>query len=356
MYLPFIKWYVPACMLLLSYIAAAQQDTSQTCAAHCCQTDPTPSGIMISHIHKKHEWMFSYRYMHMSMGNMQSGTQKVSDNTVFQNYLMSSISMHMDMHMLMAMYGLTNKLTLMGMVSYNVNSMIMSMLPGTQQMQMMDGMTMGTAAMDMHMTTSGFGDIKLNALYGLINNINHHLLVSGGVSIPTGSLNNKGKDSSMYAGTRLPYIMQLGSGTWDVLPVISYLYRKGNIAWSSQLSGVVRTGNNNFNYKLGNEATFNNWVSLRWSRFFSSTARVEGYISDRIHGQDASLYANYEPSANPLNYGGRRVSGFVGTSFYPGFFPNSRIAAEYGIPFYQYLNGPQMKLRSALNLSLNLLF
>jgi hypothetical protein len=46
------------------------------------------------------------------------------------------------------------------------------------------------------------------------------------------------------------------------------------------------------------------------------------------------------PDADPRNYGGERLDGFIGASFPVG--PLS-LGVEGGIPLYQYLNGLQLK-------------
>lgn len=330
-----------------------QSDSLVCCHECCCEMDPTPAGMMISHIHKKGQWMFSYRFMNMNMGDMQVGTDKVSDESIFSKYLMSSGRMYMNMHMLMGMYGLTNRLTLMGMLHYNTVSMDMKMMPGTTHVH--NGVVMGNE-MDMRMKTNGLSDAKLHALYGLINEKRHHLLVSAGVNIPLGSVDRKGGSSSMYPDQRFPYAMQLGSGTWDILPGVSYMFQKGIFTWSSQVTAVIRTGQNRIGYRLGDEVTTNHWAAFSWAKNFSSSLRFEGSIMDNIRGQDASLYAGNEPAANPYNYGGKRVSGFVGTNFHfrKGFLTGNRIGVEYGIPFYQDLFGPQMGMKSSLYASWSL--
>ena len=86
------------CLSGLAFISLGQQDCETSCATSCCATDPTPAGVMISHLHPKKQFMLSYRYMSMQMGHMQSGTQRVSDMQVYNTYVMSSSSMRMDMH------------------------------------------------------------------------------------------------------------------------------------------------------------------------------------------------------------------------------------------------------------------
>lgn len=353
------KWYALLCLSAFSFKTFAQEEIAASCSGCCCLKDPTPAGVMISHIHKKNEWMLSYRFMHMGMGKMLSRAQVQTDEKIFDSYLMSSRHMRMDMHMLMAMYGLSDKLTLMGMLNYSAASMQMSMPEGTAHTHQMDGMDMGdNVSINMDNSSSGIGDIKLHALYGLIDGVDHHFVLSAGVSLPTGSIQVKGKTNSMYAGQRLPYNMQLGSGTWDLLPGLTYVYSKDKATFSSQLTAVFRTGYNVVGYKLGNEAVFNSWLSYRWVSWFSNSLRVEGSLADRINGRDPSLYPGNEPSAAPANYGGKRGSAFIGGKIHINtkYLSTSSIGAEYGIPLYQYLNGPQMRVVSTLTISFNTTF
>ncbi|MDB5272455.1 MAG: hypothetical protein JWO58_822 [Chitinophagaceae bacterium] len=298
--------------------------------------------------------MLSYRYMSMSMRNMLVGSSSISDGELFnKNYSMSSNRMHMDMHMLMAMYGVTDKLTLMAMVNYTVISMNMTSLTPVMSMPGMDM----SSDVNMNMKTSGLSDVKINALYSLVNSHSHHVLVSGGFSIPTGSIRVSGDANSMYPDHRLPYDMQLGSGTWDILPVLNYIRQNDRISWSTQISSVIRTGYNSVGYKLGNEVTWNNWLAFQWSRLFSSSLRLEGNASSAIKGYDPSFtYLTYEPATNPANYGGQHVNGYIGTNIYLRSLLNSKLGVEYGIPFYQHLNGPQMSFKSSLYASWSVMF
>lgn len=349
-----ILWIILSILSVLPKQGFSQEDSLICCHECACALDPMPAGVMISHIHKKNQWMISYRYMNMAMGAMQIGTEKVSDDYIFTRYLMSSDRMKMEMHMLMVMYGLSNRLTLMGMLHYNATSMRMTMLEGTTHIH--DGIS--GEEMDMTMRTSGLGDVRLHALYGVINKKRHHVLLSVGLNIPVGSVSLKGRQNSMYPDQRLPYVMQMGSGSFDFLPGLNYLFQKGKISWSSQITSVIRTGENIIGYRWGNEITTNHWLAYSWAKKFSSSLRLEGSSSGRITGEDPTLYAGYEPSANPYNYGGDRISGFVGTNFHfrKGFLKSSRIGVEYGVPFYQNLYGPQMGVKSSLYASFSMSF
>lgn len=292
--------------------------------------------------------MVSYRFMHMNMGSVKEGLKPVDNNYIFRSYLMSPEKMHMDMHMLMLMYGLSERLTIMGMVNYNQSSMSMSSLPGAVHIHPGGDQMVNT---EMKMSVSGISDTRLQVLYGIKTNSEHHLLANIGVSIPTGSINEMGKLSDMYASQRMPYSMQNGSGTWDILSGITYLFYNGEWSFSSQASTVLRTGYNKIGYRLGNELASNNWLAYQLTDNFSASLRVEGTIVDLIGGKDSTLFKGYEPSANPVNYGGLKILGSIGVNYYirNGMLKNNRLGIEYSNPLYQNLNGIQMITQNVLN-------
>ena len=346
LFLVIVLWFI-------SSVVLAQRDCDVSC---CPPEDHTPVGIMMSHLHKKGEWMSSYRFMNTNMKGNLSGSSKISDDLIYQKYLMTPRNMYMNMHMFMLMYGLTNRITVMGMVNYNSMSMSMAMLPGT--MMNMPGMMMSPDMTSNSYSSSHFGDTKLSVLYGLVNQSNHHLLISAGLSLPTGSINIKGDSKSMYPNSRLPYMMQTGSGTVDINPGLTYLYRKTAFTWGTQANSALRTYYNSLSYKLGNEYTLTSWFAYQWSNWASNSIRIEGNTAGAIQGKDAAVLSIMEPSANPVNYGGQRINAYLGFNFYlpRGILYNNRLAIEYGIPVYQNVNGIQTGLRNTLYLGWQIKF
>lgn len=330
------------------------QSEMTSCDESChCIDDLTPAGIMISHVHPKSEWMLSYRYMDMGMEGVLSGTQKASEMEVFNQYIMNSTKMRMDMHMLMGMYGVTDRLTLMAMLNYNVNSMEMSMLTAHDHDHMGSTETMSNST-KMQMKTNGVGDSKLHLLCGLIKNENHQLILGGGINLPSGSIQKKGTDLDMlYENKRLPYMMQLGSGTIDIIPSLTYTFQTGKLAFSTQAVGTIRTSYNSIGYKYGNEGTFSSWFAVNWWNHLSSSIRVEASSIGKIQGKDKTIYTFNETATNPANYGGQKVNMYIGLTygFQAGFVKNNRLGLEFGVPVYQNLNGIQIKLKQVVTAS-----
>ena len=337
-------YYIWVILLLLKSAVTSGQTCDSMSVCDCATKDLSPSGIMLGHEHGKGTWKFSYRYMNTISENNLSGTEKVTDNYVFNNYIMSPKNMRMDMHMVMAMYGITNKFSVMAMFNYNVMSMNMNMLPGTMTMHM-DGGTMIMApstSNTMQSRSSGLGDTKLYLVYTLLNHNEHHILLSEGFNIPTGSIHVNGRsDDMMYAEMRLPYMMQMGSGSFDFMPGITYLLKANKTSFSTQVTSVIRPFNNSLNYHLGNELTLNAWVAHKWFPWISTSLRAEADFVGAISGFDPSLTTNTEPDANPLCYGGQYINTYIGLNFYcnKGWMKNNKLSVEYGIPVYQNVNG-----------------
>ncbi len=346
-----LKWLLLPALLVTQLqllLAQTSSDTSRCTDFSCCNTDMTPAGVMISHVHSKNEWMISYRYMSMFMSGLETGTTNINKDRVFNDYLMSPEKMNMQMHMLMGMYGITSRLTVMAMFNYQVNSMDMTMFSSGGHVHP-GGHTNSSSTH--HMNTMGLGDTKLHLLYGIVQRESCQLLASLGASVPTGTIHITGTaDDAMYSNSHFPYGMQLGSGTVDILPSITYLHQKNDFAWSTSVSGTYRGGYNSLGYKLGNETTINSWIAYKWLSFISSSLRLQGTAAAAIDGHAPSLYVYNEPSANPLNYGGKNISAFFGSSFhFNRFLKNNRLGIECGTPVYQDLNGIQLKQHLTLN-------
>jgi len=326
-------------------------DTTLLCS--CIDDDLNPAGIMLGHEHPQGTWKLSYRYMSMNMSGNLSGINTVDDDTIFNNYMMSPKNMRMDMHMLMAMYGVTDKFSIMAMFNYNILSMQMNMFPTTSMN--MPGMNMGSGNnTTMASKTNGIGDIQLYATYVLLKRNINFLFLSGGISVPAGSIYAKGKNDDMiYPSMRLPYMMQLGSGTVDFLPGVTYLLRYEDFSFGTQVTSILRPFNNSLGYHLENKLSLNWWAAYKWLPWISTSARVEDNYTSSISGNDAQLVMTNEPSANPFNYGGQLVNGYAGINIYfnKSFLINSKLSAEYGIPVYQFVNGIQLGTKSTFNVS-----
>ena len=346
-----------SCITISSYgqtddgvIYSPDTKTGSCCDNGClCANSQAPIGVMTASIHEKHKWMVGYTYMNMQMQGSLSGTAKQSNDAVYKNYEMSPNNMTMQMHMAMVMYGVTDKLTLMGMVGYAFNDMTMSAYqhlsccpPGSNIMQS---------------SSSGLADTKVYALYSLMNKSDHQLIGSVGVNLPTGTIDATGITVLSNDG-RLPYNMQLGTGSFGLLPALTYLGKLKSFPWGVAANADVKLNTNNNGYKYGNTYGVTAWMSHPILPFVSASLRAEGSQTGKITGQDKEIakqlpigyHLQGDPTADAANSGGQSVNVFAGLNIH---FDNKaldkfRLRMEYGMPVYQNLNGTQMSQKGSI--------
>ncbi len=311
-----------ACFANFSATAADSNDSRPD--AHA------PVGVMRDHVHKKGEYMLSYRYDFMRMkGSKMENNQISPADVIAKDYHMAPLNMNMRMHMVGAMYGLTDELSLMAMGSFM-----------SSNMKMVDSMNDGQTSKH---EVEGFGDTSLTAMYGFFKERDRHAQFNLGVSIPTGGI--KKEDH----GQRVPYMMQLGSGSYELLPGLSYTGFKDSYSYGAQVNGQFRLNNNNAGYRLGDVYNTTAWVAKQLNESFSVSSRLNYTITEQARGFDRVLNTEHSLMMSPTNNsaftGGRRLDALAGVNFIvpSGALKGHRLALEGGVPVYQKVNGIQMR-------------
>lgn len=323
-----------------------------TASAGSMAYNHAPIGVMGDHLHKKGELMFSYRYMDMDMEGNRIGTNSASPrqivSTIPNQFSGTSgqpptlrvvpTSMRMEMHMFGAMYAPTDDITLMIMGTYNEREMDHVTFQGAQ----------GTTVLGNFTTrSSGFGDTKVTGLIRLYDDGKHKLHLNAGVSIPTGSITENDRILTPMGATttvRLPYPMQLGSGTWDLEPGITYNGFSSNWGWGAQARSSLRLGDNSENYSLGDRYEVSAWFAYLFSDSVSTSLRIKGTTQGNIDGRDAQIIGPVQTAQTEFQ-GGDRVDllGGINLLVTSGLFKGHRFALETGFPIHQDLHGPQLE-------------
>ncbi|MCH8313826.1 MAG: hypothetical protein IID17_12670, partial [Nitrospinae bacterium] len=133
--------------------------------------------VLGTHTHLESEWMVGYQFRTMNMGGNRSGRQDLSTSEVLSLFPVAPLAMTMDMHMPMVMYAPTDHITMMAMIPY--------------VRKVMDHIT--RTGVRFTTQSEGWGDLQLTVLYTVYGNPGdtHRLALSGGFSVPTGSIKNK---------------------------------------------------------------------------------------------------------------------------------------------------------------------
>ncbi len=319
------------CCLLATHALFAQESDNKWSSSR--PDGHAPIGVMGDHTHNKGEFMVSYRFMHMAMEGMRTGTDALENSEVTSaegsNYLITPTEMPMSMHMIGGMYAVSDNLTLMAMVNILDNSM---------DHLMRSGMTFTTES-------GGLGDIRVGGLYKFLDNNRQRMHLNLGLSIPTGSIDEMDvTPASAPNEMQLPYPMQVGTGTFDLLPGITYLLQSDIGSFGAQLSGEVRLGENDRTYSQGNVGTLTSWLAYNVTNSLGASIRLTGTSRGEISGADEAymmmVNGRMVPTVFAENFGGTQV--FAGGGF--NFSHHGlRIAIEANLPIVRDLNGVQME-------------
>ena len=248
--------------------------------------------------------------------------------------------MPMQMHMLGGMYGLTDRITLMAMGMYVSKEMDHITFQGP----------MGTTRLGEFTTeTAGIGDTTVGVLIGLDDGSYAHRQVNLGlaVSLPTGSVEETDQILTPMGTTlspRLPYPMQLGSGSFDLKPSLTARSRTGKWSYGGQASAIIRLDENDEGYTLGDVAEATGWLAYEPQPWVSVSGRLKARTVGQIDGDDPMIRAPVQ-TADPANHGGETLEALIGINLagQTGWQRGHRIAVEIGAPLMRDLNGPQME-------------
>ena len=292
-----------------------------------------PISVMGDHMHAMGEWMVSYRYMTMDMEGLLKGSNDVtaaSQLGMSPKFMMVPTEMTMDMHMFGAMHAISDQWTLMCMLNYLDNEMTMiNRMDVTSKME-----------------TSGISDLKLAGLYDLARwEDGRRAHLSLGLSAPTGSIDEKS------GGNIVGYGMQLGSGTWDFHPAITYLGQTENYSYGAQLGGILRIGDNDQGYTLGNRVEATLWGARKLTDSLSASLKLDYSSQEEVDGSHkgiSNMQKMMTPAKNPDHQGRDLTSLGLGLNYYfrSGGLKGHRIAAEWETPLDQKVNGVQLELDS----------
>ena len=231
-------------------------------AAHSGAAAHAPIGVMADHRHAAGEWMLSYRFMHMQMQGSRDGQDTLSPAQVSSypnpnapppGLRVVPLDMQMQMHMLGVMWA--------------PNDHVTAMLMGSHQTREMDhltyGMATGTNELGRFTTESeGWGDTRLSALIGQPGAPWH---VELGLSLPTGSTTESHAvltPMNTRPTLRMPYAMQIGSGTVDVIAGVTGRHTQGRWQLGGQFRTLQRQGRNDEGYRLGDHYQLNGWSAI----------------------------------------------------------------------------------------------
>ena len=295
-----------------------------------------PISVMGDHTHGKGESMLSYRYMTMGMDGYQSGSSssnytKARSKPLGGYYMTVPEEMTMNMHMIGAMYAPSDDITLMMMGTYLDNEMKVKKHSNNKKRTL---------------ESSGLGDNKVSILKRLPHNDNGKLHATLGLSLPTGSISKKDVMFGSKEET-LGYNMQLGSGTYDALPGLTYAYFEDSYSYGAQISSVLRIGKNSKDYALGDIYKTNIWFAIPFNDNKTSVSIASEFkFQGKISGSHKDIKTIMSFAQDRDSSGSKRIDVSIGANH---VFPNKvRASVEYIMPTYNDVNSVQLDADNAL--------
>jgi len=317
-------------------------------------------GVEISDISAKKRWLLSYEFRYLDVGMYQTGTTRLSfDEVLFSpgeetrtssTYPIVPTFIKQRVHAFSVGREISNKLTL---------SLTVPLVS-----QETDHISSAPGFANFLIDSSGVGDVALIGQYKIHRSASASTSVGLGISLPTGSINQRGDTPRAGAGTleRLPYTMQIGSGTYDFLVSMGHESDVGDWAVGISGSATLRTGRNEYDYRLGNNygaeltARFKRWSKFRPGLFINIRTTGE------IRGQEQSLIIPGDPFlfgasiTDSKNFGGEKAQ--LGGNMRLCLTDNCglNVNMKASVPIYQNLNGIQPRERFSLSTAINYSF
>ncbi|XSG84886.1 MAG: DUF3570 domain-containing protein [Methylohalobius sp. ZOD2] len=325
-----------------------------------------PAGLMYAHMMPSSTpFMVGYRFNYSRRDGPQKllhGSNTASDRTVVAEGCrdigcrFAPTYMDMYMHMVEIMYAPTDWLNLMLMPQF------MSM---EMNLRELDGRPPPVPEVHEHTgivghTTGGVGDTIMASMIRLFDLPGHHMHVGLGISAPTGAVDLEFRRIAQQDGGLEHFGMQLGSGTWDFLPSLTYTGHHERWSWGAQVRGTVRLQDENESgYRLGNVFQSTVWGGYGMTDWLQLSVRGVYTAQGKIVGDFNAYNGRAGPMDFPSNYGGYYWDvGFGVNALIPKGWPlaGNTLRFEWLQPLQDDVNGFQLKREGALTASWNYAF
>lgn len=313
-----------------------------------------PAGTSSDHVHKSGDVMLGITLSHEEFGGThQSGTTPLSDAQIAAaGYTVKDRSMTMDMAMLHLMWAPNDTLTLMAMPMWMRMNMTMEGLPAATTGTTHSGHGgHGLMPGETHShSVEGLGDTQFGALVALSRRPGLSAHAGLMISAPTGKVTRRAAD-----GTYLHYMMQGGSGTWDLIPSFTVKGLADGFGWGLQASYLFRAEKANAaGFRFGDRFTSTAWASVPVTPKLSLSGRLALSSEGTIKGHYNGPHSHSSPPDRQGNYGGTVLQAGLGANTV--IADRVRLGAEASLPLHQKLNGVQLPRRFALTITSSVMF
>lgn len=316
---------------------------------------PPPSGLFgIYHLPEKGQFVAGINFQNHKFSGLIEGSDSVSAETVVKTAPNIFFGAPMQPPTLRVVPQSAEANIIFPFINYTVheNFSLVALAPLISKKTVLETFN-GPGTASLGTTTvkaDGLGDIKFGFLYTPLKVHDdkgvrtHNVILDVVLSAPTGSIDEEDKiltPANTMMNTRLPYGMQLGSGTWDTLLGVAYWGKSDKWGWGAQyLATIPLESENSEGWSYGDKHEGTGWVSYEWKPQLASSLRLRHEYQNEIEGMDSKIYGP-GLGANPDNYGGTITEFMIGTNWM--YKPARNLSLELSKPIAQDRNGVQLE-------------
>jgi len=144
--------------------------------------------------------------------------------------------------------------------------------------------------------------------------------------------------------------MQIGTGTFDLLPGLTYTKLQAETSWGAQVKGRIHLDENDNGYTRGDQYEAQIWHAWRTRDWLSLSTRLGVFTRDNYDGVDenqvlpifnANVGANTVSTVDPNLRGVTQADFAIGANTVFGK-ENHRVSGEISYAFWHDVDGPQL--------------
>ena len=145
--------------------------------------------------------------------------------------------------------------------------------------------------------------------------------------------------------------MQLGSGSYELKPSLTYngVWRGWRVG--GQANATMRLDDNDENYRLGDKFELQGWAMKNLAPYASASLRLDASYQGKLDGQDIHITLPV-PTAQSRSSGGTYANLSIGINLIgqSGVLRDHRLAVDLVWPVHQVVLGLQMQRQETLTL------
>ena len=287
-----------------------------------------PAGVKADFTLSEGEYYVGYRHTWDGFQGTLIGTQELFFDEVLDFFTVAPLTHDQSRAELDVRYGLTDDFTVEVSLPFLSNKLLQV-----------------TDLVFFESSSKVLGDVSIRMLADLLEMDEYRLSVNLGATVPTGKLGKRGVTATSNQAV-LPFLMQGGSGSVDILAGGTFIVQNEFASVGAQVNSVIRAEDGRKGYRLGDQFAFSLWGAYNVTEWISFSIRGLYETQATVTGSESRTDGSVDPLANPFAQGGERVIVPFGINLYirEGRAAGHRLSIEFYYPVHEDLNGPQMSV------------